>query len=86
MITRKHMVRLADDYFRLHWEECEAAARAGMDTPLDVTINEHLGDAYWRAGRRYEARYAWRAAAIYADDHEAGRLRDKIADGLGEAS
>ena len=41
MITRKHMVRLADDYFRLHWEECEAAARKGMDTPLDVTINEH---------------------------------------------
>ena len=41
MITRKHMVRLADDYFRLHWEECEAAARKGMDTPLDVTINQH---------------------------------------------
>ena len=41
MITRKHMVRLADDYFRLHWEECEAAARKGMDTPLDVTINRH---------------------------------------------
>ena len=60
--------------------------QAAQAEPSDVTINEHLGDAYWRAGRRYEARYAWRAAAIYADDHEAERLRDKIADGLGEAS
>ncbi len=41
MITRKHMVRFADEFFRLHWDECEAAARKGMDTPLDVTINEH---------------------------------------------
>ena len=40
MITRKHMVRLADDYFRLHWDECEKAAAHG-DTPIDVTINKH---------------------------------------------
>src|SRR3546814_661180 len=30
--------------------------------PAEPTINEHLGDAYWRIGRKYEARYSWRAA------------------------
>jgi hypothetical protein len=50
--------------------------------PGDVTINEHLGDAYWHAGRRYEARYAWRAAAVHADGGDATRLADKLAHGL----
>ena len=27
----------------------------------DAEINDHLGDAYWRAGRRDEARFQWRA-------------------------
>ena len=26
----------------------------------DPVINDHLGDAYWRAGRRVEAQFQWR--------------------------
>ena len=47
-----------------------------------MTIQEHLGDAYWHAGRRYEARYAWRAAAIHAGPGDAERLSSKLAAGL----
>ncbi len=36
--------------------------RAVQSEPGDPTINEHLGDAYWRTGRRIEARFRWRAA------------------------
>jgi len=59
----------------------EKAARA---EPADVTIQEHLGDAYWSLGRRYEARYAWRAAAVYADDGEAARITGKLATGIAD--
>ena len=45
-------------------------------------INEHLGDAYWRAGRKIEARYAWRIAALLAEGNDAVRLTDKINLGL----
>ncbi len=27
--------------------------------PYDATLNDHLGDAYWRVGRRLEARFQW---------------------------
>ena len=30
--------------------------------PLDPVVNEHLGDAYWKLGRRLEARFQWRRA------------------------
>ena len=30
--------------------------------PEDATINGHLGDAYWAAGRKIEAAYQWRRA------------------------
>ncbi|MFW2829753.1 hypothetical protein [Sphingomonas sp. ID0503] len=53
----------------------EAAAKA---EPADPDINDHLGDAYWAAGRRLEARYAWRAAAIYAEGERRDRIRAKI--------
>lgn len=57
----------------------ERAARA---QPGDVTIQEHLGDAYWQSGRRYEARYAWRAASVFAGGPDAARLTGKITTGL----
>jgi len=59
--------------------------RAVAGEPAEPEINEHLGDAYWKAGRRVEARWAWRAALVYADDSAAARLRAKIQDGLGGA-
>lgn len=56
--------------------------RASRGAPANAVIAEHLGDAYWTLGRRYEARYAWRAAALVARPADAPRLSAKIADGL----
>jgi tetratricopeptide (TPR) repeat protein len=56
--------------------------RAAKDEPGNPTINEHLGDTLWSLGRRYEARYAWRAAAIVANADDSARLAGKIADGM----
>lgn len=57
--------------------------QAAAAEPGDVEINEHLGDAYWASGRRYEARYAWRAASVHADDAARTRLAAKLAGGPG---
>ena len=46
-------------------------------------IAEHLGDAYWAAGRRIDARYVWTAARVLAEGDQRARLDTKIADGLG---
>ena len=56
--------------------------RAAQADPGGSLVNEHLGDAYWTLGRRYEARYAWRAAVIYADASAATRIQAKLAGGL----
>jgi Flp pilus assembly protein TadD len=55
--------------------------RAVAADPGGSQPNEHLGDIYWQLGRRYEARYAWRAAAIYAEPQAAARLAAKLANG-----
>jgi Flp pilus assembly protein TadD len=60
-------------------ELLEAAVRS---EPTDAAINEHLGDAYFSAGRRYEARYAWSAALVSAERKDAERLRAKLETGL----
>lgn len=54
---------------------------AVRQAPDDVEINEHLGDIYWAAGRRVEARYAWSAAAVSAGGPDAARLATKLANG-----
>jgi Flp pilus assembly protein TadD len=36
--------------------------RAVSLEPRDPTVTSHLGDAYWRQGRRIEARFRWRQA------------------------
>ena len=56
--------------------------RAAEGEPADVEINEHLGDAYFSAGRRIQARFAWRAARVYAEGEDAIRLDAKIERGL----
>lgn len=61
----------------------ETAAR---DDPAGTTANEHLGDAYWQLGRQFEARYAWRAAAIHAAPADAERIARKLREGLTRAS
>jgi tetratricopeptide (TPR) repeat protein len=61
----------------------ESAVENAID---DVAINEHLGDAYWQAGRQIEARYAWRAAALQAKDEVGERIAAKIDLGWTEAT
>jgi Flp pilus assembly protein TadD len=56
--------------------------KAAQGQPSDPSINEHLGDAYYSAGRRYEARYAWRAALLAAEGKASARLQAKIETGL----
>jgi tetratricopeptide (TPR) repeat protein len=60
----------------------ELLERAARAQPADAAINEHLGDAYYSAGRRFEARYAWQAALIYAEKAAADRLQAKLVAGL----
>jgi predicted Zn-dependent protease len=52
----------------------------------DVTINEHLGDAYWKVGRFNEARYSWSAAELQANEGEGKRIAAKIDLGWTEAT
>ncbi|MFD1611789.1 tetratricopeptide repeat protein [Sphingomonas tabacisoli] len=57
--------------------------KAVQGQPSDPTINEHLGDAYWAVGRKYEARYAWSAAAVFADSADvAARAKAKAEGGF----
>jgi tetratricopeptide (TPR) repeat protein len=49
--------------------------------PTIAEIGEHLGDVYWAVGRKIDARYAWSAALVQADESEAARLAAKIAQG-----
>ncbi len=56
----------------------EEAARAD---PGGSLVNEHLGDVYWALGRKYEARYAWHAAAVYAANDATARIEAKLAGG-----
>ena len=56
--------------------------QAAQGEPADVEINEHLGDAYFAAGRRIEARFAWKAALVYADGAAATRIAAKMEAGL----
>jgi tetratricopeptide (TPR) repeat protein len=56
--------------------------KAVAGRPATSRINEHLGDAYYSAGRRYEARYAWRAAFAPRGERKiAARLLAKIEQG-----
>ena len=53
--------------------------RAAAEEPANAEIAEHLGDVYWALGRRFEARYAWRAARLYAEPKDGERLVAKLA-------
>jgi len=56
--------------------------KAASIEDADPTIFEHLGDAYWQAGRRRDARHAWNSAAISADAAIASRISSKLEAGL----
>ena len=59
---------------------------AAIKDPEQAEIHEHLGDALFTSGRRYEARFAWSAALITAEDDVARRLQAKLDHGLTEAN
>lgn len=60
--------------------------RAAEKDPEQAEIQEHLGDALYKSGRRFEARFAWHAALVTAEDKVAERVRAKLASGLNEAN
>jgi Flp pilus assembly protein TadD len=50
----------------------------------DPEINNHLGDAYWRVGRRDEAQFQWRRVlTLKPDDKIKASAETKLASGLG---
>jgi tetratricopeptide (TPR) repeat protein len=60
--------------------------RAAEKDPDQAEIQEHLGDALYTSGRRYEARFAWNAALVTAEDEIAARVKAKLASGLTTAN
>ena len=67
----------------------EDAARtleaAVLLVPGDPTINDHLGDALWRAGRHINARFQWNHALTFSDsDTDRAAIEKKLKTGLGE--
>ena len=60
--------------------------RAAEADPSQAEIQEHLGDALFTAGRRYEARFAWRAALVNAEPEDKNRIQSKIELGLTAAT
>jgi len=50
----------------------------------DPEVNDHLGDAYWRVGRRDEALFQWRRVlTLKPDDKVRARVEAKLASPLG---
>jgi tetratricopeptide (TPR) repeat protein len=64
----------------------EALQRAAAKDPAQPEIHEHLGDALYASGRRYEARFAWAAALVTAEEDIAARVRLKLDTGLTPAT
>jgi hypothetical protein len=51
--------------------------------PEDPTLNDHLGDAFWRVGRRREAYFQWRQAlTLKPEPEEVDKINRKLEDGL----
>lgn len=67
-------------------EAIEILTRAAKGDPTQAEIHEHLGDALYKAGNKFEARYAWSAALVTAEDDVAARLKAKIDAGLNSAN
>jgi tetratricopeptide (TPR) repeat protein len=64
----------------------EQLERAVLLHPEDPTINDHLGDAYWKVNRRLEARFQWRhALAMKPDSALAATVEEKLKRGLSDA-
>ena len=60
--------------------------RAAEKDPDQAEIQEHLGDALYTSGRRFQARFAWAASLVTAEDEIAVRVKAKLARGLTPAN
>ncbi len=67
-------------------ESIEVLQRAAIGDPAQAEIQEHLGDALFAAGRRFEARFAWQAALATAEADDSARIKAKIESGLTQAT
>lgn len=57
--------------------------RSASNLSNDATINNHLGDAYWSAGREQEAKFQWmRALNLAEDPNLLSQIDAKIKNGL----
>ncbi len=73
------MLYLSGDYN----QAMQYLERAVSLLPADATVNEHLGDVYWRLGRKTEARFQWDRTLIYSKDEAVLEgIRKKISEGL----
>ena len=73
-------------YYRLgdYPNAVETLEYAVMLDAGDAEINDHLGDAYWRAGRRDEAKFQWDAVLTMKPDPDVkARVDAKLASPLG---
>jgi tetratricopeptide (TPR) repeat protein len=60
--------------------------KAAEKDPDQAEIQEHLGDALYKSGQRLEARFAWNAALVTAEDEIAARVKAKLSSGLTPAN
>ncbi len=51
--------------------------------PVDPTINDHLGDVYWKVDRMLEAKFQWsHARDLKPDSDELKTIEEKLKNGL----
>jgi tetratricopeptide (TPR) repeat protein len=60
--------------------------QAAQKDPDQAEIQEHLGDALFTSGQRFQARFAWAASLVTAEDEVATRVKAKLASGLTPAN
>ncbi len=72
-------------YFRLgRWDDAVRELEKAVELkPGDPTINDHLGDAYWRAGRRLEGKFQWQHAKdLNPEPDDLVQINEKLKNGL----
>lgn len=76
-------------YFRMKkYQEAVTTLEEAVELlPYDPTVNDHLGDSYWKVGRKVEARFQWRRAASFSKEQEQlDAITAKIQDGLSDTA
>ena len=76
---------LAWAYFQLgrYQDAVEPMEKASLLEPVDPVVTDHLGDVYWKVGRKREAEFQWhRALSFSPTEADAARIRQKLEKGL----